>query len=182
MVEYLKKEVWTIVASLAALLSAIYAYRSNQLSKKAYLLAQRSYQDKQVNFSLYLNDSFRWSTTTNRKLLLFQCTISNKSENNNSYTVSLHLKYIREDNSVSTIVLDHNPSLSNLLNKNTLTFFNTEIKVEGKQILSNWMIFEQPILILKGQRIEQYSIVVSDVENNVEIVESYMIKEMRNGN
>jgi hypothetical protein len=172
---------WTILASIAAIFSAIYAYRSNRLSKSALQIANQSYQDKQANFNLYLIDGFRWTEeSTKRKFLFFHCTIKNKSENKSTYKATLEIEYIRNDNSVSRLILDHEPYLKEFIPQQTLTIFPVNIRIEEKGMESKWLIFEQPDLVLKEYRIEKYSIKVSDTSGNSESTNCFILKEMRN--
>jgi hypothetical protein len=172
---------WTIIASLAAVFSAAYSYHSNQTSKKALKYAKKSYQDKQANFHLYLIDSFRWALKESKKnkLLLFHCTINNKSENKSSYKATLELEYIRDDNSVSRVIIDHDSSLLTRIPKNSLTAFSNDIRIEEKGMESKWLVFEQPEIIRNEYRIEKYSIIITDIAGNLESIDCYMLKDIR---
>lgn len=179
--EKIMENFWTIISSLAAVLSAIYAYNSNQTSKKALKYAKKSYQDKQANFYLYLIDCFRWSLKDGKKnkLLLFHCTINNKSENKSSYKVTLELEYIRDDNSVSRVIIEHDSNLLEQIPNNSLTSFANDIRIEEKGMESKWLVFEQPEIIRKEYRIEKYSVTITDIEGNSENIDCYMLKDIR---
>lgn len=172
---------WTATAAIAAILSALYAFNANRISKKSYKISKKSYNDKQANFKLYIIDSFRWITKgdNSRKILLFHCTINNNSENKNSYKASLTIEYVREDNSVSRIILEHNPDLKDLIKNDNLTIFHTDIRIEEKGMESKWLIFEQPNIISKKLRIEKYMIEIIDTENNKENIDCYMLKDIK---
>ena len=173
------EDFWIILAAIAAFFSALYAYRANRISKKSYKLSKKSYTDKQANFNLYLIDSFRWIVPDSKKILLFHCTINNISESKSSYKCVLSIEYIREDNSVSRVILEHNPKLLDFIKNKSLTPFPIDIRIEEKGIESKWFVFEQPSIISKELRIEKYLISLSDPEYNTETIECYMLKDIK---
>ena len=175
---------WTTLTGIAALFSVIFAYRSNRISNKALIIAQQSYQDKQANFNLYLIDGYRWAEKVkgNRKFLFFHCTINNKSENKSSYKAILEIEYIRNDNTVSRLIIEHNPSLKASIPHQTLTVFPLDIRIDEKGMESKWLLFEQPENVLKGSKIEKYTIRISDTLGNSESTDCFIIKEMQNEN
>jgi hypothetical protein len=54
--------VWTLLAAIAATISAISAFRSSRFAKRELAHAGQTYQDRQANFTLYLFDGYRWTT------------------------------------------------------------------------------------------------------------------------
>lgn len=171
---------WTVLAAIAAAISAFSAFRSRGYAKKSYELAMRNYSDRQANFGLYLIDSYRWKSKGDpkRKLLLFHITISNKSDSKSSYKAELEIEYIRTDQSVARAILPHNESHLKLIHQKDLTSFPNDIRIEEKGMQSKWLIFEQPTNAFNGYRIEKYSIVVTDTQGNTQAAESAIIKEL----
>lgn len=171
---------WTIVSAIAAVLSALYAFRSNLIAKKALAISQKEYANKQADFDLYVINSYRWTLDKEpkRKFLLFNITIKNKSETASSFVANLEIEYINTDNVVSRIILEHNPDLVKEMPKNEITPFPKDLRVEGKGIESKWFIFEQPIDVFRGQRIEKYSIKTTDTHGNFSTAEVVIIKEL----
>ena len=171
---------WTIVSAIAAVLSALYAFRSNLIAKKALAISQKEYANKQADFDLYVINSYRWTLDKEpkRKFLLFTITIKNKSETASSFVANLEIEYINTDNVVSRIILEHNPDLVKEMPKNEITPFPKDLRVEGKGIESKWFIFEQPIDVFRGQRIEKYSIKTTDTHGNFSTAEVVIIKEL----
>lgn len=184
--EELKKilldNLWTILATAAAIASAFYAYRSNSLSRKALHLGLRQYNDKQSNFSIYLINSFRWSEKNDpkRRVLMFHCTITNKSENKNSFKCTLEIEYLREDNSVARAIVEHNPKLTQLISQDNFTAFPYDIRLEEKGIDSRWFLFEQPNNVFSKIRIEKYTIRLTDAGGNFVVADTFIMKDLSN--
>lgn len=173
---------WTILATIAAIASAIYAYRSNVISKKALELATREYNDRQSNFSLYLINGYRWTTKdgSKKKFLLFHITVTNKSDNKNSFKADLEIEYIRTDQSVARAIVPHDARLISSIPQKELTAFSNDIRIEEKAIESKWLVFEQPKDVFKEYRIEKYTIRFTDSTGKTEITESVLLKELNN--
>lgn len=172
--------IWAIIASIAAVISAASAFKSSAYAKKVYALAEKNYNDRQANFSLYLIESYRWkSNELKKELLLFQVTISNKSDNKSSYKGDLEIEYIRTDESVARAIIPHDESLQNLIPLKGLSAFSNDIRIEEKGMQSKWLIFEEPINVLRKHKIEKYCIKISDTHGNVETANSIIIKELR---
>jgi hypothetical protein len=173
---------WTILATIGAIASAIYAYRSNVISTKALDLATREYNDRQSNFTLYLIHGYRWTTKdgSKRKFLLFHITLKNKSENKNSFKADLEIEYIRIDKSVARVKIPHDMGLISLIPQKELTVFNNDIRIEERAIESKWLVFEQPKDVFKEYRLEKYTIRFTDPTGKFETTESVLLKELNN--
>lgn len=172
--------IWTIASAVAAVLSALYAFRSNTIAKKALALSQKEYADKRADFDLYVIDSYRWNedSGTKRKFLLFNITIKNKSETSSTFAANLEIEYINSDNTVSRIILEHNPELIKLMPKNEITPFSKDLRIDGKGIESKWFIFEQPTEVFKGYRIEKYTIRTTDTHGNFSSAHVSIMKDL----
>ncbi len=51
-----------------------------------------------------------------RRILLFQLTVKNKAEFKNTLKAELEIEYLREDDTFSKILLEHNPNIFSLIN------------------------------------------------------------------
>lgn len=144
----------TIVAGITAIFSAFFSFKGNKIASKALNLSKQEYKDKQANFSIYLIDSFRYLLTNSRKRnLLFNITISNKSDSKNSFRVTLQIEYIRADNSVAKAIIDHSPVLIENIRGGEFSIFPIDIKIDEKSMESKWVIFEQPDYIIKMREV-----------------------------
>lgn len=171
---------WTILASIAAIISAISAFRSSQFAKKSIAIVTQTYNDRQANFTLYLIDGFRWTSKKEniKKFLIFHITINNKSDSKSSFKADLEIEYVRKDNSLTRVIMTHDEKHQKIISDNSLSVFPNDIRIEEKGMLSKWVIFEQPSGVFSEFRIEKYSIKITDTLGNVQIVKTGIIKEL----
>lgn len=176
--------IWTIIASIAAAISAISAFKSRGFAKRSYELAMQNYSDRQANFSLYLIDGYRWTSKDEdkRKLLLFHITINNKSDSKSSFRADIEVEYVRNDQSVARVITSHNENLKDNLPQKNLSVFSNDIRVEEKGMQSKWLIFEQPTSVFNEYKIEKYSIKIIDTAGNSQAKDCYMLKDLINEN
>jgi hypothetical protein len=173
------ESIWTIIAAIGAGLSAIYAFNSNRIAKKALEIANQDHLEKKSSFDLYLIDSYSWSDKKrDRRILLFNITLKNKSASKSSFKASLEIEYIKSDDNVARIILDHNPTLVSEIPQKTLSVFPIDIRIEEKGFDSKWLIFEQPTNVFNNFRIEKYSVQLQDTQANIKIVNVVLMKEI----
>jgi len=174
--------IWTVIAVIAALISAFSAFKSRGYARRAFNLAQQNYNDRQANFSLYLIDAFRWTTKTKPKqrYLLFHITIFNKSDSKSSFKAELEIEYLRNDNSVARAIIPHDEKHHKEIPQKDISAFSNDIRIEEKGMQSKWMIFEQPQNAFIDYRIEKYSVKVTDTQGNNQITGCSIIKELTN--
>jgi len=170
----------TIIATLASLISAFSAFKSRGYAKRALNLAQKNYNDRQANFSLYLIDAYRWNTKNKKRYLLFHITITNKSDSKSSFKAELEIEYLRDDDSVARVIVQHDERYKKEIPHEEISTFPNDVRIEEKGIQSKWMLFEQPQNIFLEYRIEKYSIKVIDTQGNHQITECSIIKEWTN--
>lgn len=170
---------WTILAAIAASISAISAFRSSLIAKRSLQFASKNYQDRQSNFSIYLIEGYRLTNKDHVKVLLFHITISNKSDSKSSFKSNLQIEYVREDNLVARVIIPHNDDLKKHISRD-ISVFPNDIRVEEKGMQSKWLIFEQPINAFQEFRIEKYSIKLTDALGDTEISDVFIIKEINN--
>lgn len=176
----IKAHIWETIASLISLISALFAWRSNTIAKRALTIARQELQNKKSNFTLYLIDGYRIRDRKGKpkKVLLFNITINNKSDLPNTFKATLKIEYLKEDGSVTRAIMEHNPSLSDSLKKNQLTIYPANIRVEEKSMTSQWLLFEQPTGVFDEYRIEKYSICILDSHLHEVSIEANLIKEI----
>lgn len=111
---------------------------------------------------------------------MFHCTITNKSENKNSFKCTLEIEYLREDNSVARAIVEHNPKLTQLISQDNFTAFPYDIRLEEKGIDSRWFLFEQPNNVFSKIRIEKYTIRLTDAGGNFVVADTFIMKDLSN--
>lgn len=169
-----------ITAAMAAVLSAFYSMRSNIIAKKALTIAKKEFENKQSNFDLYYIDGYRQRPKgqQDKKILLFNLTINNKSELKNTFKASLEIEFIRQDDSVARTIIDHDPNLEKILPQNDLTVFPKDLQIEGNGMSTNWLLFEQPTDTFEEYRIEKYTIKVNDIHQNEQTAATSLLKDI----
>ncbi|WP_321423977.1 hypothetical protein [uncultured Bacteroides sp.] len=170
-----------IIAAIAAIVSALIAFMSYITARGALRLSKRQYNENQSNFNLYYNEGFGFIPTNGenvKRLLLFHLTIRNKSKFRNTLKADLEIEYLRADDSVNRITIEHKPELQNFLKAKSLTVFPEDIAIEANTTSTKWLIFEQPSLIDKTHRIEKYDLKLTDLNGKKSSIESVLIKDV----
>lgn len=170
-----------VISVAVAGIALIISFWSVLVAKRALRLSERQYNDKLPDFELYFIEGFRFLIKTKssmRRFLLFHLTVKNKAEFKNTLKAELEVEYLRDDDSFSKILLDHNPDLSSHIKESTLSIFPSDIEVDEKTIATKWLIFEQPSYISKSYRIEKYCMRLRDLHGNLQLSEAVLIKDV----
>lgn len=172
--------IWSIIASIAAVVSAFSAFKSRGYAKKSFTLASQIYKDRQSNFNLYLVNAYRYVSKAEpkRKFLLFHITLNNKSDSKSSFRADLEIEYIKPDQTVARVIVPHDENHNKLISIKEITLFTNDIRIEEKAMQTKWLIFEQPTTVFVDHKIEKYTVKASDTHGNTESVESVMMKEL----
>ena len=178
---YLLNNYEPIIASITAVIIVVLTFKSLLISKKTQSISQKQYDDKQSNFSIYIINSYRYHVQDDlqKKILLFHCTINNRSENKNTYRAFLEIKYIRHDNTNTKIIIEHNPEIRKLIPQEIFSVFPVDIRMEEKAMESKWLLFIQPFEAVKFYRIDKFTVSIKDASDNVSHFEEYIIKDLK---
>lgn len=149
-----------LVSALVLLVAIFIAIKSNSIAKRSLRLSEKTYQESQSNFDLYYCDGFR-ITVQEKRLLLFNITVRNKSKSANSFTANLKIGYQREDDSICEITIKHTSNLSSLLIGKEGTIYPDDIKLDARESTTKWLIFEQPD---PKYKIDSYCITFTDLD------------------
>lgn len=171
----------SLIAIGVSLISALIAIRSNYIAKKSLKITTTEHESRKPNFETYLKYAFRLTINNNnedKKLILTNITIYNKSDFSNTLSASLRIKYRREDNSSSSVILEHKPQLSELLENNKYEFFSTNIELNARGSLLKWLIFSYPSFLTCNHRIDEYSIELTDNFQNKSISKVLIMENM----
>lgn len=171
----------SIASAISAVASAIYAWRSKRIASQALSIAQKEYDLKKDNLSLYLVDGFKFVSQTSEDLLLaFHTTVTNHSITSNSVEkVELVVSFLRKDGSLGSIALPHDKSLLSRIKSSPLTTFQAPFQIAPKSANSNWSLFNIPHEIFSPLRIEKYTLRITDSAGNMPSVDSYLLNERR---
>ncbi|MEZ0184225.1 hypothetical protein AB9T89_18405 [Flavobacterium oncorhynchi] len=176
MIEEIKQylPIIAIIISFTAVMVSIY---NSTISKRSLKIAKKQFQNKLAQFNFYLIDSYS-ITTENERILLFHVTVTNKSETKNTFSATLNIEYVTENQIVIKMKLPHDPSdIEKVPNKN-FTFFPKDLFVSDKESISKWLLFSYRKDLTKGRRIENYILSFKDVNENEQNVSSTIIKEL----
>jgi hypothetical protein len=170
-------------AATTAVLSAIIAYYSATIAKKALSLTEAEFLSKQEDLSLYQIDAYKLPYSSHgRKFyaIAFNLIITNKSSTPNSVQdLVLEIKFIRGDNTVGAISLTHKNNISDLESGKLPEPFMLPLSLDAKSARTGWGIFVLPNELLKENRIDMYTIGIFDVSKKITTIDSYIIKEVR---
>lgn len=175
MIEY--KDFFPFIAILLSLISLLISFLNYSNSKKSRNIAEKQFENRQSNFSLYLNDNY-YILDKNIKYAIFNITIMNKSEVKNSFIPNLEITYSINEN-LSKIKIIYNQEIAKKLENNNYTFFENNIIINEKETTTKWMIFEIPQKLEKCI-IDKYSVVFKDPLNNSENISSIILKKIVN--
>jgi hypothetical protein len=170
-----------IASAFAAVIAALFAFRSNWIAKKALEISEKQYFDNQPDFNLYYNEGYRFIAQNGdiaKRLLLFHLTIRNKSGFKNTFKSDLEIEYLRNDDSLAKLIVEHNPRLKDFLRNKDLTVFSMDIELNAKTTSTKWLIFEQPDFLDNSHRIDRYIIKLTDMNENKSCVEAVLIKDI----
>lgn len=168
----------SILSAVTAGISALIALRSSNISKKALSIAQNEQKSKEENLNIYLIDAARYIKTNKSYIYAFNITISNLSSLNNTIArIELTITYIRKDNTLGQLILQHNKNLSTSLDKINLTAFNTPQQIDSKSAKTSWALFLKDTNCITFEKTDKYSIRISDIYGNTESVDTYLIKD-----
>jgi len=165
------------VAAIVAILALLISLRSNFLAKRALILAEQDANSKKANFQVYLINAFRFKSKQKErtKILMFNISISNRSEVKNSFKATLEIEYVRQDSTVVKSLSEHSPELSSTLPGKNFTFFPYNINISEKETESKWLLFLEPESF-NNYRIERYLLKIIDVFGISQHVEATLIK------
>jgi len=165
-------------SAVAALLSALYAIRSSRVAQRALEIAEHDHQAKKESLKLYLIDGFNYKNSDNKYIFAFNATVTNlSSENNSIERLELVISFIRKDNTLGHIILQHNDSLYSSLKGIDVTPFKLPHEVGSKAAISHWCLFLFSKEFLSNNRIDKYTIRVTDTAGNMSEKHSYLVKE-----
>lgn len=164
---------WSMVIAgtsiIVSVISALYA-------RKAVRISEKQYNDKLPDFELYYDQNYGFNIG-DRRILIFELTIKNKAEFKNTFRAELEINYIREDDTVSKVKMNHNPELMKVIPKKDIAEFPLNIEIDAKTASTKWLAFEQPSHIFPEHRIDKYVMIIKDLSGNTKSTKVLLIKD-----
>ncbi len=167
-------EICTLTLSIIAILISL---RSSSIAKKSYKLSVLDFNNKQSNFNIYLNDSYKIKLA-NQIFVLIHLSIFNKSESKNSFNAKLQLDIKLKNGEQASLYFEHLPNKRNNLSKIDFIFFERNINLSNKETITNWLLFEIPLSVYEDNEVEKYTVVISDLKNKTKKVNTSLLKEL----
>lgn len=165
-------------SAFGALISALYAIRSTRIAKRALKLAEREYQSKLSALDLYLIEGVAYKDNDGKRIYAFNLSITNPATLANSLKrLELQITYVRADDSLGSVLLQHNSKLASRILSATLTPFTIPADIDAKSASSQWGLFETDDSINQFGRVEKFTVKIQDISHNYAEVDSYLIKE-----
>ena len=109
---------------------------------------------------------------------MFNILIGNQSDSSNSFKAVLEIEYVRDDNSVSRVFIEHMPDISNQISRSDIKVYEKNVRLDERSTATNWFLFEQPKEIFDKYKIEKYIIKITDVYENSKQLEAFIIKNI----
>lgn len=163
----------TITIAILGLMFGILRYR---LAKRKSFLDVKEYNDRNKRFNIYLVDFYR-VIDEETKFLIFHIKLTNRANAKHSYSASLELSYLTPDKNINTILLPHQPKLFENIKHQNLIELDENIRLNEREGITGWLIFKLPEHLQKT-RIKKYNILITDTEDTVLNIETYISKDI----
>jgi hypothetical protein len=168
-----------VVASAAAVISALFAWRSASLASKTLAIAQKDQEDKLAHLSVYLIDALSNESKTKDKLVSFACTVTNKASQPQSIpNADLHLHTLSQNGEMTKIVLA--PSQRSELNAQNLKALCVPINLSARETSSGWLTYEIPSRVSKTMSIDKYEIVFKSNVGDCVSIATHLLRKIQN--
>lgn len=168
------------IATIAAVASAFYAWRSHRTASKALKIAEAEHGEKHSGLSAYMIDGVAWDTENSERLISFACSISNIANAPLSITTSdLHVFAYNSDGNMSEIVLkqagEGSPAIWNI------TRLAIPADLPPRSTLSGWITFRIPDRVLDSMSIDRYQLQFKTSTGERATLDKYIVQRITNG-
>jgi hypothetical protein len=166
-------------SAIAAIVSAIYAWRSTQVAREALELARSDHREKHSGLSAYLIDGKSWDTEAGQRCVAFACTVSNTASAPLSVPrVELHLHVVNSDRGMSRLVLQPDPTAVPMPWQSTPLL--PPINLESRSTASGWVRYVLPPRVVEHMTVDKYEVVFLASTGERTSVEQYLLQWISN--
>ncbi len=174
---YSTETIIAITSALAAVVSAIYAWRASTTAREALQIAQLDFKEKHGDVRPYLIDSMTWLTPTGDRHYSAACLYSNTSTSPITIsTIELVLHIYDPSGESAKIKVD--PVQVQMHLPMNLTQFNGQINLAPRTSISGWLTFKIPKHIANTKRVDRYEIVGIDSMDKEVSIAAYVVKQV----
>ena len=168
-----------MVAAVAAWVAAAQAFRSARTAGRAYKLALEQERRLQPSLELYLVDAYiQRLTSPERRLCVFQITVTNKSFAGNSLKdmqLIVHCSHGQEVR--SGIAIPHSQALAMYLSGGATDVLRIPSPIAAHAAVGGLALFEAPEDLFRDVRIESYTLRLVDTFGHETEREAILLQE-----
>ncbi|WP_157058522.1 hypothetical protein [Azoarcus sp. CIB] len=168
-----------IVSCLGAVISALMAWHSAKTARRALTLAEIDYREKHDALKVYLIDGACWRNDHAVDYVAFACSFTNSANAPNTVIrVDLITHAYDESGNLSQAIL--HPVVQEAPPLWDLKTLCVPINLEPRSTVSGWISFKVPKQLINKKRIDKYELASVTSLGERAIVESYLLRRLRN--
>lgn len=167
----------TIIASISALAaigSAIYAWRATVVSKEALRLSKLDFDERHGDIRPYLTDSMTWLSQEGDKYYSAACLFTNTA--NAPVTISSLGLILHSYGNATKIKID--PIQVKIELPINLPQLNSSINLSARESISGWLTFRIPKHVVNTKRIDRYEISGIDSLDKKISIDAFIVKQI----
>lgn len=173
-------ELITTVASAAgAVVSAIYAWRSTRIAKKALWIAEADHLEKHAGLNAYMIDGVAWEDKPVSELVAFSCSLSNVASTPLSIVrCDLHVHAFDATGQVCEIILQ--PVRSGAPGIWDLEPLLFPLNLDAKHTASGWLGYVIPERVKTSMSVDKYELVFVPSSGAKTSIVKYLLRRINN--
>lgn len=170
-----------LVSALAAVISSLMAWHSAVTARNALKLAETDHREKHDNVRVYLIDGTCWQNNQVEDYVAFACSFTNSANAPNTIVrIDLIVHAYDDEGNLSQAILD--PIIQETPPLWDLKTLPVPINLEPRSTVSGWISFKMPKHLITKKRVDKYEIASVTSHGERVIVESYLLRRLRNDN
>lgn len=171
-------EIISALSAIAALLSALWASKSNRTAKMALEIAKRERDAKESHIDIYLSEIFSLKTRDKKKFVIASLIFTNKSEVSDGITrIELIVDYI-VDGVVTNVVVGAGRHEIDSKAVNKIAIESPPFSISQRESASYWVCFEIPERVAGSKRINSYKIESTSASGAKNLLEPKVVGEL----
>ncbi|MDP2820227.1 MAG: hypothetical protein Q8O29_18515 [Polaromonas sp.] len=168
-----------IASAVAAVFSALYAWHSARIAKRALGIVEQDHIERHAGIAGYLIDGVSWESAETGIFVALACSLSNSASAPNSIArVELHLHVFDSSGATSTVILKPVSRDAPLLWE--LPSISVPINLQARSTLSGWLVYQIPLRVSQALSIDRYELVFSTSTGERITLETYLLKRIEN--
>lgn len=170
-----------VLAAIASAISALYAWRSAAIAKKALRISEAEHQEKQSGIQGYLIEGISMENENQERMTLFACTLSNNSSYPTSVTrCDLHIHALDHEERIFEYILQ--PEMPTTQDVWVMSPIALPLYLNPKETKSGWLEYKIPDRLTTEMSIDKYEIQFIQPSGKKASVETHLIQRIKNAN